>query len=529
MRPTFLGFESAKRGIAVNQKGLDIVSNNIMNLQTEGYSRQRVDTYAMGLDTYSSRYATSRIDLAGQGVGAGGISQIRDSFLDKRFREEYGDVGYYQTTQGILSDIEGVLNEFGLNTAEDNPNGTGLENALVQIQKALNTFADQADSKTYANILKSSVKNMVDVLNQFSGKLSSVAEQSKFDLSVAVTDVNSILSKVADLNASIVKDVAVTRSTNGEYYGPNELMDERNLLLDQLAAFADTTVESNSDGSVTVKMNGRTVVEGKKFDMMNLSYNNNGTVAINWQSDGKTVNLQSGSLKGFLDIINGRGVNAQLTGETPYNGIRYYQDKVNGFAYTFANVINNIIPATTVNDAGETVIIRGKYRTLVQSTTALTDSYGNVTYTDQYPVTAENITISDEWEADAAWVIFEDGNLDSRYIMQMKDALGNGSYTFRSSTDVGDGSFKGTFIDYIEDYVLQQSSQTASSGDRLNAVSEIATDLENRRDEVSGVSQDEETVNMMMFQKAYQASARIMTVLDDLLDTLINRTGRVGL
>ena len=93
LRPTFLGFETAKRGLTAAQKGLDIAGQNLTNWDSAGYTRQRITQVALAPDSYRSRYATSKVGLAGQGVEITGIDQTRDVFLDKRFREENGDLG----------------------------------------------------------------------------------------------------------------------------------------------------------------------------------------------------------------------------------------------------------------------------------------------------------------------------------------------------------------------------------------------------------------------------------------------------
>ena len=93
MRPTFMGLETAKRGIMVNQKAIDIVGNNISNINTKGYTRQRLDS--VSVHVYGSdQYNYSSIPLAGQGVDARGVAQIRNPYLDAKFREQYSDVGY---------------------------------------------------------------------------------------------------------------------------------------------------------------------------------------------------------------------------------------------------------------------------------------------------------------------------------------------------------------------------------------------------------------------------------------------------
>ncbi|MCI8441146.1 MAG: flagellar hook-associated protein FlgK [Provencibacterium sp.] len=533
MRPTFMGFETAKRGVMVSQKGLDVVGHNIMNTQTNGYTRQRLDVYAVATPTYASRYASSRTWMSGQGVDAGGVSQIRDSFLDKRFREEYGDVGYYEVTSGILLDIESAISEYGLNPDEDNPMGTGLQNALQQITDALDSMSNQnADSITHATIVYTAFQQMTQVLHQFDAKLNNVTEQAKYDLGIAVDDVNSMLRQIHELNRNIAQDMAVTRASNGEYYGPNELFDKRNLLLDQLAAYGNINVESHTDGTVSVTMDGHPVVwsdqsygkfldqgfnlaNPRGYEMLNIFPNSNGTVAINWQTDGERADLLNGSLKGYMDMINGRGVNAHQTNEVTVDGVRFYKDKLNAFAATLANVVNSIMPEVTLDANGVATPVSGQYREFLASA-------------DGSPITAANITISTSWAQDKGLIIYESGNLSNDYLLHMKTALNSESYTFKGTGEISDGLFTGTFFDFVQDYITTQGAQTKFHQERLTATNEITLNILDQRDSISGVNQDEETVSMMAYQRMFQACSRLMTTMDEALDVLINRTGMVG-
>ena len=105
MRPTFMGVETAKSSIFTNQKSLDIVGNNLANVDTDGYTRQRVDRAVIAVNTSTQRVAYDGIGLAGQGVQATSISQMRDAFLDKRFREENAQASFHDQSATILSDI----------------------------------------------------------------------------------------------------------------------------------------------------------------------------------------------------------------------------------------------------------------------------------------------------------------------------------------------------------------------------------------------------------------------------------------
>ncbi len=105
-RPTFLGFETAKRGLTAAQKGIDIAGQNLTNWDSAGYTRQRMGQVAIAPDSFRNRYSGSRVGLAGQGVDIQGIGQTRDKFLDKRFREENSDMGYFGQSSVLLNDIQ---------------------------------------------------------------------------------------------------------------------------------------------------------------------------------------------------------------------------------------------------------------------------------------------------------------------------------------------------------------------------------------------------------------------------------------
>lgn len=645
MRPTFMGFEIAKRAAMISQKGLDITGHNLSNMTTAGYSRQRVDVYAVAPPTYSKRFGTNRTYLSGQGSDAAGISQVRDKFLDKRFRDEYGDVGYYDKTTDILSDIEGVLNEFGINP-EDSKAQSAMEAALNKITSTLQSMTNkQADSTTYATILFTAFKDMAQLLNQFDTKLNDVATHAYNDLEASVGSINTMLQRISELNENIATDMLITKASNGQYYGPNELMDERNLLLDELSSFGDTLITYNPDGTVDVDMNGHRVVNAqtRKYDQFQVRRDQNGTASLTWQSSGKEVSLTKGALKGSVDMINGRGANAHLTNErSGIKGVRYYKDKINALADRLAKVANNSIPqyltvdgtpggnpvldadgnymfATltkdTTYDAGTKVpagatfpgvtYLNGNSTTTGPATlpagtvlsTSVTAADGstlpagvplpadaqvlagttlpaNTTFpagvkvpveaelqtsvvvsegtanpmwnTGFYPkmqseyrplletidgglsITAANIAVSSEWADDHSFAIYMKDNTTSAPLAKMLQSLTTDTFKFKGDGEISDGLFEGTFGGFIKGYVTELGTDITFHTSRLSATTEITTDLVNRRDEVSGVSQDECTVDMMTYGRSFQAAGRLMTALDEALDVIINKMGLVG-
>lgn len=226
MRPTFMGFETATRGLMAGQKALDIVANNTSNIGVTGYTRQRVDLVSLSVNQRSSRYHQNSTAFAGQGVGTYGVSQIRDPFLDKRFREEYADVGYYNVTSSVLEDLSAALDEITPSTMSVAL--SNFQNTWAEMQKKNN------EATNAANVLASATQ-VVSIFQQMSAKVDNIWNQQEYNLGIDINNVNSILQRIADLNDNISKQRFNSMEANNELYKPLELMDQRNVLLDQLS------------------------------------------------------------------------------------------------------------------------------------------------------------------------------------------------------------------------------------------------------------------------------------------------------
>ncbi len=488
MRPTFLGIQTALTGIRSNQKSLDIVGQNLTNLYTPGYTRQRVDVVSQTLSG-SGRYdVNGTTTLAGQGTDITGVSQLRDPFLDKRFREEYSTVSYYDTTATIIDDIESTLDELG---------DVGLKNSFEEILSALKSFSSNPDQETNASILRTSMEQLTSVLHQFDQKLAEIGEQQKFNLEVAVDDFNSITERIAHLNQAIAEAKLKNTDSDNSLYGPNELLDERNLLLDQLAYYGDINVEEVENGIVNVTLKGETVIEGYKAETLSINETPQGPVQIFWGS-GNEFDSIGGALKATTDMINGAGPNVKYETETFEKGVPYYRYKLDDLAYNFADAFNNVIPLEA-----------GGYVQLFEAT-------------DGGAITASKITLTQAWQDDASYImddIVQDGELDNKHILDMI-ALFDEEHSFSEYTGTFDG-----FVNFVNTSIGQQKTFNTS---RLEATASVADDMLDRRDAISAVNMDEEAANMMMYEKAYQAVARVMTTMDEALNTIINGMGLVG-
>ena len=176
---------------------------------------------------------------------------------------------------------------------------------------------------------------------------------------------------------------------------------------------------------------------------------------------------------------------------------------------------------------GETVLTLSKdadgkvvYKTLLGAT----QSDGTVSNVAQ--ITAANISISKEWsEGGDSYFIFNKQENVEDYAQKLSARLSNEDFTF---TSLGE-SFTGTFNEYMIELVGRLGTDVSYNTGKQEAAAQVADDFLEQRDSIAGVQQDEETTNLMIFQKAFSASSRVMTTMDDLLDTIINRMGRVGL
>lgn len=465
MRSTFLGLETARKGLTVSQKGLDVTGQNITNANTEGYTRQRIDVVSVS-SNIDARYRTTQAGMSGQGVLVSDVSQIRDQQLDGRYRSELAEQSYYEQTLTILDDLEGVLNEIE----------GGIKPSLQDLVSSLQDFSMNPNQAVNANIVLSKTKSVIQMFNQYAEELNGLKAQSISDLSVDVNDVNTTLSKIQGLNDSISKAFL-----EGKQNAVNELMDQRNLLVDHLATFGNIKVTAQSDGQIQIHMHDQLILDGDYRDQLNLLKPTEPLV-LEWQSTGKPISLGAGSLKASIERIEGNNPFTQ--------GIAYYQGQLNELATSFAHVMNQAFTQTN-----------GQVKALIS---------GN---------TASDLSIEEAWLKQPSYILKENGSLDNRPILALIEKL-EGKMLINEE--------QSSMSEFVSKFVIALGQDRNFIASRLQTSTSIANDLAQQRDSISAVSLDEEGANLLIYEKAFQASARVMNAMDEVLDTIINRMGLVG-
>lgn len=229
MSSTFAGFTVARLGMIASQKGLAVTGQNITNINTLGYTRQRVDQYSFfsGNDGY---FRTNNSSNVGTGTLISGISQMRDPYLDIRYRREMASVGSADGKLDPLQQVQAVLDEVG-RTVDSGIKSSGLTEQFLDLSKQLqNLNTTNATSDQYETLVRSSANSLCTLLNTYAKSLSTVKENVVAAYEKDVETVNGILQSIRELNVQIF---------NGDVNGDAglELRDRRNQLIDDLSQY----------------------------------------------------------------------------------------------------------------------------------------------------------------------------------------------------------------------------------------------------------------------------------------------------
>lgn len=390
MASSFMGLYVQREGLLIAQKALDITGNNISNIKTPGYTRQRVDVCSVANGVGTLGYNTA-VSMAGRGVDVIGVAQVRDRLVDKKVRNYSGDLCNVGVKVNTLSDVEDVLD--AIEADETNASFAAI---VSKFKAALQSFsADNADRSELANIAKNTASSVVQCVVNADSKLDDIAKQTLQDASKTIDRINSILSEMGRLNKQIKESYISMNyfdTNTGNYevmndYGPLELKDKMNSLLDELSQYGNINFQEEADGTFTVDFADRKVVEDRFYAQMaitkedpapteleyevsknlmenddwyelNVKYGTGGNAALLVRAHkddaaiGGTVNitdkntdglykLDSGSLRGYLDVYNGRGIYANSVGAAQTN-----ITKANDAMKQLTDFNNNIATAT---------------------------------------------------------------------------------------------------------------------------------------------------------------------------------------
>lgn len=236
MLGTFLGLQTSLRGLEAAQAGINTVSHNIDNANTAGYSRETVDYTEMpAIDMPGLTSAMA--GQVGQGVDVTQIQRQRSDFLDGQYRQQNASLGQANVEQSTLNQVSGIIDE---------PSSTGISSALQQFYQAWDTLGSNPSQLSSRTAVVDAAQTLTDVMNQTSSQLSALNGSVTTSLSDSVDQVNQIVSQVANISNQIAR----VQQTGNQ---PNDLMDQRDNLLDQLSQYTNfqTSTTHVTSGAVS--------------------------------------------------------------------------------------------------------------------------------------------------------------------------------------------------------------------------------------------------------------------------------------
>lgn len=228
IRSSFAGFTTAQLGMSASQAALNVIGQNISNINVKGYTRQRVDLSSFNVTTGPRKWGSVNDTFIGNGVIVNHIEQVRDSYLDLRFRTEMSSVGYYDKTLAALEDLQAVLDEVDKQGS--------IHNQLEAIFKALNEFNPQAANNEFQNMAKTEMQLLTQYFNNYANRIEQTKNENLVEFrDQTIPSINHILEDISNLNKSIRENEIMGNPAL-------ELRDERNLLLDELSEYVKIEV-----------------------------------------------------------------------------------------------------------------------------------------------------------------------------------------------------------------------------------------------------------------------------------------------
>jgi flagellar hook-associated protein FlgK len=462
---TFSGLNTARTALWAAQRGLDVSGQNIANVNTPGHSRQRVEQQSVGGAAVPAIYSIS--DGVGGGVNADSVIRVRDAFLEARAQNEHATSAQLTVRGDTLNQIERAFRE---------PGDTGIQRMLADVWAGWSDVANNPMELGARSQVLESMQTLAAGIRTTSVALDQQRDQTIDSLATLAQDVNKTLSSIAELNG------AVKRATTAGLPA-NELADKRDALVLSLAEKVGATSSPGESGTVDVRIGGSTMVSGT--DAMQVAFDASDTV-LSTAPGGSTIAV-GGTAGGLIEALG---------------TITQYQLDLDERATDLATAFNQA-HATGYDRAGQP---------------------GGPLFgaADGSPLTAGNLTLKITDPQLIAATATKPITLGDGTTLVSSDG-GNADALYKLSLD-GDGIDAGYRKMIVR---LGVEASVATRGGEIQAV--ITDQVDAARESVSGVSLDEEMTNMMSFQHAYSAAGRMITAIDELLDQLINRTGRVGL
>lgn len=525
-------------GLQMGQNALNTTAHNMSNMDTIGYTRQQVQQGTRIYNTISTSASAVSYQQIGLGVNYSQVKQVRDYFLDKTYRRESGRSAFYDVSLSAVEEIEDLFQELQGEAFADS-----IENLWASVQELAKDPGNSVNQGVFVQRCNEFLTRGQAV---YAG-LSEYQDNLNYKISQQVKTINAYGERIAELNKEILK------IESGKVEKANDLRDERNQLIDELSAMANIDCRTDFDGNILIKIEGKDFVKSDSANQIELLQDETtGFYTPYWKQLAKKVtvggketvdikgaklfnleqeistatNTDIGALKSML-LARGdrRATFADLKDQKVYDReisqsiVMNVQAELDQLMHDVTTGINDVLKKAA---EAETAIN--------PDSTYMRDSDGNIytvfntktESTDPDDFTVNNLIINGVIKQSPSLLGFkkDDKIVDQATADALKDLFTEETHTLNPNVKTTTN-----FINYYNNLV----SQVANTGDVLYGISEnqqITVDNTSAaREQVLGVSSDEELSNMIMFQNAYNAASRYINVISELMEHIINTLG----
>lgn len=590
MSGLFATFNVGKRGLFAQQRAIDVTSHNIANANTEGYSRQRAlmeTTRPFGMPSMNNQVGPGQI---GTGVDVSVIQRVRDGFMDFQVRREKTTLGQYEARDKYLSEIESIFSE---------PSDTGISTLIGKFFDSWDQLSKKAESSNARTVVAQQSVALANELNHTYNQLIKVKENAQSAIKQTVFDVNGILDRLDKLNQQIM-------SVKVSGMEPNDLMDQRDLLLDELSEKFNITVDNDKFYSINLTPGDTSGLDSgvnsllvrkdpnddvRRFSYItgiqetapgsgkyNVTYFRNGdkdkqeTIIVEmteeerqkldqtrvlWSQKDPNNDDKDGLIidKNGAEILPGKSVkfedlaifslpNDSDRGElkgymSVQKDVDNYISQLNKLAKSIAFSVNAVHSGKENSDDDDLpfFVVKGDTDSSRESEITAGNISVNKAILDDVMKIKVGVTgdpeVDGESDGKRASAISDLRNtlIKIQNITDGMDRITFMSDITGSATLVDDGygvktiksDINGMNIDnYFKDTVDKLGIQEQEARRVVKNQEVLLASFQQRRDSISGVSLDEEMANLVQFQHAYQANAKIIATVDELLDVVVN-------
>lgn len=473
-----IGFFSALSGLQAAQRQLDTASHNISNANTPGYSRQRVDQTAadpMGqTGTFNGQAGPGHI---GTGVSIQDIARVRDQYIDGQLHQENAQLGESQIKSDTLNQVQDVFGE---------PSDTGLGAQVTAFFNSWHDLSQDPSNNALRTALRTKAENLAATFQDTNNKLVNMGQQMNDRISGEITDINKLTTSIASLNHEI-------KAALGAGQNPNDLQDKQDKMISDLSQKLNIQVATTSEGAKSVYLNGQPLVDDENaYPLTAVPSQLNGFTTVKYGPTGQPITIGGGELKGLIDSRD-----VILSPTDPNGFLKQLNDMASGIMAS-VNAIHMVgfgptgVTGQTFfdgTDASDMVVNAN-----IVNDTALANGLDVIAAASNDPGSLTGGVSDSE-------VAIQIANLSNNKVM------GGGTTTFDT---------------YYKDMITALGTQAQDETTKNSNQQSVVSSIQQRIDQVSGVSTDEEMANVVRFQQAYSASAKVMTTLSEMMDTLIN-------